>query len=184
MKPKVFLLLFFTIFSFSGCSASNKMVVYKSSPESCRMSRTVYDNYFEGKTDIFDNKINVYIKADMIKKNNPFYGLQAAMGALSSEDLYADADIVISFTNTSKEIFDIRLWDFYVWDDDLMGKRYDPIDYPQVSFSLLPNRNKTIEINKYEIGHYCEILYLKINFEVNGEVSQQSFEVPRHEHIK
>jgi hypothetical protein len=157
------------------------MVVYESSPESRKISRTVYGNYFELKTDIFDGKIGVHIRADMIDKSDPLYGLKASMGALGPDDLYADADISITFSNNSKEIYDIYLWDFYIWDDDLMGKRYDPIDYPEVNFSLLPNRNKTIEINKYEIGHYCQKVFIKFNYKINDLEGQKSLEIDRVE---
>jgi hypothetical protein len=167
------------MFCLVGCASSNKMVVYKSSAENRNITRTVYGNYFEGQDALSEGDLKVYLRADMIDKSDPLYGLKASMGALGPDDLYAEADISITFSNNSREIYDISLWEFYVWDDDLMGKRYDPIDYEQVSFTLLPNRTKIITINKHEIGHYCEKIFIKFSYKINDIEGQKSLVVDR-----
>jgi hypothetical protein len=172
---QVFLLL---IFILSGCS-SNKMVVYRSSPESKKMSKTVYENYFKYSGYIYDDKLKIDIRANMIEKHEAFYGLKAAIGALGPDDMYADADISITLTNTSEEVLDIELWDFYIWDDDLMGKRYEPIDHPKQSFLLAPKRFKVIKVNQYEIGHYCEKIFIKFHYEIDNKKTEKLFEVER-----
>lgn len=166
------------IFIFSGCS-SNKMVVYRSSPKSRKMSKSVYDNYFTFSGYIYNEKIKVDINADMIEKHEAFYGLKAAVGALGPDDMYANADISITLTNTSKEVIGIEIWDFYIWDDDLMGKRYEPIDYPRQSFLLAPARSKVITVNQYEIGHYCEKIFIKFYYEIDNEKTEKLFEADR-----